>query len=86
MAFYDFAVEHWRHLRTCNPLERTFATERLRTYRTKRPGSQEAGLAMAFKLALKVQGRWRKLNESQLLKGVIDGIVFVEGLSDRKAA
>ncbi len=84
LAFYDFPAEHWGHLRTSNPIESTFATVRLRTYRTKGPGSREAGLAMAFKLTLKAQGRWRKLNGSQKLQDLIDGIVFVDGI--RKAA
>ena len=41
MAFYDFPAEHWGHLRTSNPIESTFATVRLRTYRTKGPGGDE---------------------------------------------
>ena len=84
LAFYDFPAEHWRHLRTSNPIESTFATVRLRTYRTKGPGSRAAGLAMAFKLAQKAQAGWRKLNGSARLQDLIDGIVFVDGI--RKAA
>jgi len=84
LAFYDFPAEHWRHLRTSNPIESTFATVRLRTYRTKGPGSRAAGLAMAFKLAQKAQRGWRKLNGSTRLQDLIDGIVFVDGI--RKAA
>jgi len=79
LAFYDFPAEHWQHLRTSNPIESTFATVRLRTYRTKGPGSREAGLAMAFKLARKAESSWRKLNGSEKLKDLIDGIVFVDG-------
>jgi len=84
LAFYDFPAEHWQHLRTSNPIESTFATVRLRTYRTKGPGSRAAGLAMAFKLALKAESRWRKLNGSAKLQDLIDGVVFVDG--ERKAA
>ena len=84
LAFYDFPAEHWQHLRTSNPIESTFATVRLRTYRTKGPGSRQAGLAMAFKLARKAEKGWRKLNGSAKLQDVIDGIVFVDG--ERKAA
>jgi transposase-like protein len=84
LAFYDFPAEHWQHLRTSNPIESTFATVRLRTYRTKGPGSRRAGLAMAFKLAQKAQKNWRKLNGSEKLQELIDGIVFVDGI--RKAA
>ncbi len=79
LAFYDFPAEHWQHLRTSNPIESTFATVRLRTYRTKGPGSREAGLAMAFKLARKAESRWRKLNGAEKLQELIDGIVFVDG-------
>lgn len=84
LAFYDFPAEHWGHLRTSNPIESTFATVRLRTYRTKGPGSRAAGLAMAFKLAQKAEKSWRKLNKSEKLQEVVDGIVFVDGI--RKAA
>jgi len=84
LAFYDFPAEHWGHLRTSNPIESTFATVRLRTYRTKGPGSRLAGLAMAFKLAQKAEKGWRRLNKSEMLQEVIDGIVFVDGV--RKAA
>jgi len=84
LAFYDFPAEHWQHLRTSNPIESTFATVRLRTYRTKGPGSREAGLAMAFKLARKAESGWRKLNGSEKLQDLIDGVVFVDG--ERKAA
>jgi transposase-like protein len=84
LAFYDFPAEHWQHLRTSNPIESTFATVRLRTYRTKGPGSRKAGLAMVFKLAQKAEKGWRKLNGSAKLQELIDGIVFVDG--ERKAA
>ncbi len=34
LAFYDFPAEHWKHLRTSNPIESTFATVRHRTIRS----------------------------------------------------
>lgn len=43
LAFYDFPAEHWKHLRTTNPIESTFATIRLRHRRTKGNGSQTGG-------------------------------------------
>jgi transposase-like protein len=84
LAFYDFPAEHWVHLRTSNPIESTFATVRLRTCRTKGPGSRKAALAMAFKLTLKAEGSWRKLNGATKLQELIDGTVFVDGI--QKAA
>ena len=38
LAFYDFPVEHWIHLRTTNPIESTFSTVRLRTKVTRGAG------------------------------------------------
>ena len=35
LTFYDFPAEHWKHLRTTNPIESTFATVRLRTIKSK---------------------------------------------------
>jgi transposase-like protein len=80
LAFYDFPAEHWQHLRTSNPIESTFATVRLRTYKTKGAGSRTACLAMAFKLVESAQKNWRKLNGSALLPEVIAGVIFNDGV------
>jgi transposase-like protein len=79
LAFYDFPAEHWQHLRTSNPIESTFATVRLRTYKTKGAGSRAACLAMAFKLVESAQKNWRKLNGSALLPEVVAGVIFKDG-------
>ena len=50
LAFYDFPAEHWKHLRTSNPIESTFATVRHRTIRSKGCLSNKTALAMVFKL------------------------------------
>ena len=50
LAFYEYPAEHWRHLRTTNPIESVFAPVRARTDVTKGPGSRQAGMAMIFKL------------------------------------
>jgi putative transposase len=80
LAFYDFPAEHWQHLRTTNPIESTFATVRLRTYKTKGAGSRPACLAMAFKLIESAQKRWRKLSGSALLPDVVAGVLFKDGM------
>ena len=80
LAFYDFPAEHWQHLRTSNPIESTFATVRLRTYKTKGAGSRAACLAMAFKLVESAQKHWRKLNGSTLLPEVVAGVIFKDGV------
>lgn len=80
LAFYDFPAEHWRHLRTTNPIESTFATVRLRHRRTKGSGSRSACLTMVFKLAQAAEKGWRKLNGHALLADVIQGIQFNDGI------
>jgi transposase-like protein len=50
LAFYDFPAEHWKHLRTSNPIESTFATVRHKTIRSKGCHSNKTALAMVFKL------------------------------------
>jgi putative transposase len=35
LAFYDFPAEHWKHLRTTNVIESSFATVRHRTVRPR---------------------------------------------------
>jgi transposase-like protein len=85
LTFYDFPAEHWRHLRTTNPIESTFATVRLRHRRTKGSGSRTACLAMVFKLALAAEKRWRRLNGSALLSEVIRGVRFVDGIKELAA-
>ncbi len=82
LTFYDFPAEHWRHLRTTNPIESTFATVRLRHRRTKGSGSRIACLTMVFKLALAAEKRWRRLNGSALLPDVIRGVRFIDGVKE----
>ena len=79
LAYYDYQAEHWRHLRTTNPIESPFATVRARTDITKGPGSREAGVAMIFKLLEAAEGRWRKLNGYRLVPLVRAGARFVNG-------
>ena len=86
LAFYDFPAEHWKHLRTTNPIESTFATIRLRHRRTKGNGSRRACLAMMFKLAQSAERRWRTLDGAKLLPHVIQGISFKDGIRLDQAA
>ncbi len=85
LAFYDFPAEHWKHLRTTNPIESTFATVRLRTRKTKGSGSRIACLTMVFKLVMSAQKRWRALNAAKLIGDVIDGVVFEDGIKQQAA-
>ncbi len=80
LTFYDYPAEHWKHVRTSNPIESTFATVRHRTKRTKGCLSRKTGLAMAFKLMMSAQGKWRKLDGRNRLPEIIEGVEFRDGL------
>ena len=79
-AFFDFPAEHWRHLRTTNPIESSFATVKLRTKVTKGAGSKKAALAMAYKLLDAAQERWRRFNGHELVGDVLAGVKFKDGV------
>jgi putative transposase len=79
-AFYDFPAEHWRHLRTSNAIESSFATVKLRTRVTKGAGSKTAALAMAYKLLDAAQERWRRFNGHELVADVLAGAKFKDGI------
>jgi transposase-like protein len=86
LTFYDFPAEHWKHLRTTNPIESTFATVRLRHRRTKGSGSRTACLTMVYKLMQSAAKRWRLLNGSQLLHDLIQGVQFIDGVKPQQDA
>lgn len=85
LTFYDFPAEHWRHIRTTNPIESTFATVRLRTKRTKGSGTSSACLTMVFKLAQSAEKNWRRLNGTKRLTQLLTGVTFRDGIRERAA-
>ena len=83
LAFYDFPAEHWKHLRTTNPIESTFATVRHRTIRAKGCMSNATALAMVFKLIEAAQRNWRRLDGALFLPKVIYGVKFKDGIEEQ---
>lgn len=86
LTFYDFPAEHWKHIRSTNPIESTFATVRLRTTKTKGCLSRKTALAMVFKLMLSARKKWRRLDGSDHLAEVIQGVTFKDGIKQIKYA
>jgi len=80
LAFYDFPAEHWKHLRTTNPIESAFATVRHRTTRSKGCLSNKTALTMIFKLAQAAEKSWHRLKGYGLLPKVILGVKFNDGI------
>jgi len=82
LTFYDFPAEHWRHIRTTNPIESTFATVRLRTAKVRNCFSSKTVMTMAFQLCLCAQKRWIRLHHPKKLAEVIKGVQFVNGIME----
>ena len=80
LACFDYPAEHWKHLRTTNPIESTFATVRLREGVTKGAGSRTAGLVMAFELLQVAEGHWRNVDAAELIPLVRVGVHFEDGV------
>jgi len=71
---------NWKHLRTTNPIESSFATVRHRTIRSKGCLSNKTALAMVFKRVEQAQRHWRRLDGHALLPKIILGVKFKDGI------
>jgi transposase-like protein len=80
LTFYDFPAEHWKHIRTTNPIESTFATVRHRTKRSKGCLARETAFIMVFKLIKDAEKNWRRLDGKNQLPKIITGAKFRDGL------
>jgi putative transposase len=85
-TFYDFPAEHWKHIRTTNPIESVFATVRNRTRKTKGCLSRKTALAMVYKLMMSAKKKWRKLDGKNRLPEIIKGVEFKDGLPQLQSA
>jgi transposase-like protein len=86
LTFYDFPAEHWKHIRTTNPIESTFATFRLRTAKMRNCFSSKTVVTMTFKLCQSAQKRWIRLYHPKRLADLIRGVKFVNGVEEMRIA
>jgi putative transposase len=86
LAFYDFPAEHWKQVRTTNPIESAFATIRHRTNKTRGCLSRTTALAMIYRLALSAKKKWRRLDGPNRLPEISQGVVFKDGICQKENA
>ena len=79
VTFYDFPREHWKHLRTTNPVESPFASVRLRTNAGKRYKRVQGATALIWRVLMVAEQRFRKLNAPELLPLVYGGQQYQDG-------
>ncbi|MGH7433704.1 MAG: IS256 family transposase [Candidatus Methylomirabilales bacterium] len=80
VTFYRFPKEHWKHLRTTNPVESPFAAVRLRTAAGKRYKRVENATALIWKVLLVAESAFRKLDHPELLPEVAEGARYQDGI------
>lgn len=80
VAFYQFPKEHWKHLRTTNPVESPFSAVRLRTRAARRFKKVENATAMIWKTMRVAEKHFRKLDAPELLKDVFSKAKYEDGI------
>jgi len=80
VTFYDFPREHWKHLRTTNPVESPFAAVRLRTDAGKRYKKVANATALIWRLLLVAERTFRRLDHPELLPEVALGARYRDGI------
>jgi len=80
VTFYSFPKEHWKHLRTTNPVESPFASVRLRTNAGKRYKKVANATALIWRLLLVAEKHFRRLDHPHLLPEVAMGANYADGI------
>ncbi|MEO0100661.1 MAG: transposase, partial [candidate division WOR-3 bacterium] len=71
-AYFDFPAEHWRQIKTTNPVESSFAPIKMRLKKAKRIISETSALGLVFQLMLRREARWRRIDYPELVVEVIE--------------
>ncbi|MFQ5498610.1 MAG: IS256 family transposase [Candidatus Zixiibacteriota bacterium] len=84
LTYFKYPKEHWVSLKTTNPIESIFATVKLRTNAARRIKSPRSALYLIFQLIIRAQNRWQRLHAPHLVRQVLDGVKFEDGIEIRK--
>lgn len=68
LAYFDFPVEHHKHIRTTNPIESVFATVRLRTGAMKRLRSSRSAVYLIFQIVKRQEKSLQRLSHAEKLR------------------
>ena len=81
VTFYDYPKQHWRHLRTTNPVESPFATLRIRTDAARRYKRVDRAIAVIWKMLMVAENRFRRLQAPELMADVYLGAKYKDGVA-----
>lgn len=71
LAFFDFPVEHHKHLRTTNVIESVFASARLRTNAMKRLRSSRSAVYLIYQIVKRAEKSLQRLSHAEKLRYII---------------
>jgi transposase-like protein len=80
VAFYAFPKDHWKHLRTTNPVESPFAAVRLRTAAGKRYKKVANATALIWRVLMVAERSFRRLDHPELLPELAEGAIYEDGV------
>jgi len=86
LSYFDFPREHWRHIKTTNPIESPFSAVKSRVRRAKRMMQHWSALGLVFKLLQDQQTRWHRLDAPELVAAVVAGAKYRNGHQAKAAA
>jgi transposase-like protein len=85
LGYFNFPREHWRHIKTTNPIESPFSAVKSRVRRAKRMMQHWSALGLVFKLMQDQQTRWHRLDAPELVAAVIAGAKYRNGAQVKAA-
>ncbi|MEO0081037.1 MAG: IS256 family transposase [candidate division WOR-3 bacterium] len=85
LSYFDFPKEHWRHLKTTNPVESAFAPVKSRVKRAKRLMRYWSALGLVYRLLLEQETRWFRLSAPHLVAAVVAGAKYHDGVEVKLA-
>ena len=68
LTYFDFPVEHHKHLRTTNVIESVFASVRLRTNAMKRLRSARSAVYLIFQIVKRQEKSLQRLSHAEKLR------------------
>lgn len=80
LTYFNYPREHWKSLKTTNPIESVFATVKLRTNAARRIKSPRSALYLIFQLIIRAKKRWQRLSAAHLVEKVVAGVKFKDGV------
>jgi putative transposase len=68
LTYFKYPKQHWKSIKTTNPIESCFATVKLRTNAARRIRTRDSAVYLIYKILTESQKRWRKINCHKLVK------------------